>query len=430
MTIQTTDRNGADLDIAAKEIGPTKFPRNIITDPAGNDMTPASEATMQALLTAAQAIQAAAVALNTKTTAVNTGAIGGTVAVSNMVAQGLTDTELRATPLALPVGAATETTLAALASAVGQHNGAALTGRDGLVTLVRRRDVDSELTVADGDFTFLNVNDEGRLKVTTKPAVYADVTGSITAVQSAIGTPVVGGTVVGDVSRASNVMAFCYGTFSTVNCAFEGSLEDVGDTNWFSVQAVRSNANTIETTTGNLSAQPVYAWELSVNALARLRVRCTARTSGTQNWRFKLGTYATEPIPAAQISGTQPISGTVTANQGTLVAPGVLNLNSAATTNLTAVKTSAGTLYNIVARNTGAGPAFLKLYNKNSAPVVASDVPVMTLELAPGVPLVINFGAVGHRFAAGIGMAITGATADNDATAVAAGQVRALVSFI
>lgn len=112
-------------------------------------------------------------------------------------------------------------------------------------------------------------------------------------------------------------MAFCTGTFAGVNCTFEGSIESSGDTNWFGIQAIRSNANTIETTTGALSAAPAYAWEMSVNGLKRVRVRCTARTSGTQSWRFVLGTYATEPIPGAQVSATQPVSGTVTAGAGT-----------------------------------------------------------------------------------------------------------------
>ena len=189
------------------------------------------------------------------------------------------------------------------------------TGDHGLVMLAIRSDNDAS-TANDGDYTILKLDEEGRLKVATKPASYPDITGDITAVQATIGTPVAGGTVAGDVSRASNVMAFCTGTFSTVNCTFEGSLEATGDTNWFGIQAIRSNANTIETTTGNLSAAPPYAWEMSVNGLRRVRVRCTARTSGTQNWRFKLGTYATEPIPGAQVSGTQPVSGTVTANAG------------------------------------------------------------------------------------------------------------------
>lgn len=175
-----------------------------------------------------------------------------------------------------------------------------------------RADSDAS-TADDGDYTVLKLDEQGRLKVSSKPASYPDITGNITAIQATIGTPVAGGTVEGDVSRASNVMMLCSGTFSTVNCTFEGSLESSGDTNWFGIQAVRSNANTIETTTGNLSAQPAYGWELSVNALKRVRVRATARTSGTQAWLFVLGTYATEPIPAAQVSATQPVSGTVTA---------------------------------------------------------------------------------------------------------------------
>jgi hypothetical protein len=262
---------------------------------------------------------------------------------------------------------ATEATLATIAGAVGAHDTAAVAGRPGMVMLVRRRDEDAELMVGDGDFTFLNMNEEGRLKVATKPALYPDITGDITAVQATIGTPVAGGTVSGDVSRASNVMAFCTGTFSTVNCTFEGSLQPTGDTNWFTVQAVRSNANTIETATGNLSAQPVYAWELSVNALSRLRVRCTARTSGTQSWRFKLGSYATEPIPAAQVSATQPVSGTVTGNVGSAG----LAVYTDSSTNLGVSATFTGT-----SRDAGATPA----YNKFIVNAVADQAGTVRVE--------------------------------------------------
>lgn len=212
----------------------------------------------------------------------------------------------------LPTGAATETTLSAIDGYFKAEDSAAVSGDKGLIMLAQRFAADTPTTDADGDYTILKLDEEGRLKVAAKPASYADITGDITAVQATIGTPVAGGTVSGDVSRASNIMAFCTGTFSTVNCTFEGSLEATGETNWFGIQAVRSNANTIETTTGNLSAAPAYAWEMSVNGLKRVRVRCTARTSGTQSWRFVLGTYATEPIPAAQVSATQPVSGSVT----------------------------------------------------------------------------------------------------------------------
>jgi hypothetical protein len=266
-----------------------------------------------------------------------------------------------------PFKAADDATLTAILEAVGAHDAAATPGRGGVVVLVRRRDSDAEPTVADGDLTFLNIDEEGRLKVASKPASYPDITGDITAVQATIGTPVAGGTVSGDVSRASNVMAFCTGTFSTVNVTFEGSLEPSGETNWFSIQAVRSNANTIETATGNLSAQPAYAWELSVNALARLRVRCTARTSGTQSWRFKLGTYATEPIPAAQASATQPVSGTVTGNIGT----SGLAVYTDSSTNLGVSATFTGT-----SRDAGATPA----YNKFIVNAVADQAGTVRVE--------------------------------------------------
>jgi hypothetical protein len=230
-----------------------------------------------------------------------------------------------AASLPLPAGAATQATLGLIEGYFKAEDAPAVDGDKGLPLLAMRQAADTTSTTTDGDYTLLKIDEEGRLKVSTKPASYPDITGDITAIQATIGTPVAGGTVAGDVSRASNVMAFCSGTFSTVNCTFEGSLEASGDTNWFAIQAVRSNANTIETTTGNLSAQPAYAWEMSVNALRRVRVRATARTSGTQSWRFVQGTYATEPIPAAQVSATQPVSGTVTATVGTSITGGTIS---------------------------------------------------------------------------------------------------------
>jgi hypothetical protein len=214
--------------------------------------------------------------------------------------------------LPLPTGASTEATLAAvqallttLTGSIYSHNAPFVDGSPGQLLLGKRRDSDSTL-VADGDLNTLNLDEEGRLKVASKPASYAAITGNITAN---------GQTIFANVERFSNLMIHCTGTFSTVNVTFEGSLNSTNGTdgNWFLVQAIRSSANTIETATGNLSAAPTYAWELSVNALKFFRVRATAWTSGTQVWTMIPGTYATEPIPGAQISGTQPISGSVTA---------------------------------------------------------------------------------------------------------------------
>lgn len=338
-----------------------------------------------------------------------------------------------AASLPLPTGAATETTLSALqtllttlSGTIYNQNAPFVDGSAGQLILGKRRDSDST-SVADGDLNTFNMDEEGRLKVSSKPASYPDITGDITAIQATIGTPVAGGTVSGDVSRASNVMMFCTGTFSTVNVTFEGSIEATGETNWFGVQAVRSNANTIETATGNLSAQPAYGWELSVNALKRVRVRCTARTSGTQSWRFVQGTYATEPIPAAQVSATQPVSGSITA---TPVNPTNASIvNSAASTNGTVIKSSAGNLYGVVASNNGAGNAYVKFHNSTSVTAGTTAVALWIL-VAAGQTVRFDWGPLGARFSTGICMSITGAVADNDTTAVAAGQVKVVTSFI
>ena len=306
-------------------------------------------------------------------------------------------------------------------------------GDAGMPILGIRQANDAATTSDDGDYTIFKVDEEGRLKVSTKPASYPDITGDITAVQATIGTPVAGGTVSGDVSRASNVMAFCFGTFSAINCTFEGSIEATGDANWFGLQAVRSNANTIETSTGSLSVQPVYAWEMSVNALKRVRVRCTARTSGTQSWRIVQGTYATEPIPAAQISGTQPISGSVTATVTPPAPSTPYFVNSAATTNGALIIAGTSGLQAFYATNTGASVAFVKLYNKATAPTVGTDVPEMIIPVpaaVSGVPgvAVLPVGYSGFRFNLGLGIAITGGVADSDTTAVAVGQVKVKLS--
>ena len=335
--------------------------------------------------------------------------------------------------LPLPTGAATEATLATVAAAIKAEDAAHVSGDMGVPMFAMRQAADTTSTSDDGDYTILKIDEEGRLKVSSKPASYSDITGDITAIQATIGTPVAGGTVEGDVSRASNVMVFCTGTFSTVNCTFEGSLEASGDTNWFGVQAVRSNANTIELATGNLSAQPAYAWELSVNALKRLRVRATARTSGTQSWRFVQGTYATEPIPAAQASATQAVSGTVTATVTPPAPATPYYKNSTADTNGALVLTGTSSLHCLWATNIGATPAFVKLYNKATAPTVGADVPEMIIPVpaaVSGVPGVasINPGFLTFRFALGLGIAITGGMADSDTTAVAAGQVKVKLS--
>lgn len=162
---------------------------------------------------------------------------------------------------------------------------------------------------ADGSATDTSTADP--FPVVTQPTSMALVAGNITANAQ---------TVFLDVRRVSNVMIHMVAA-SLVghNVTFEGSIDSTtgSDGTWFGIQVVRSNANTIELTSGVLAATPAYGWEASVNGLSFIRVRATAHTSGTATWKFLPGTYATEPIPAAQISGTQPVSGTVSLGAAT-----------------------------------------------------------------------------------------------------------------
>ncbi len=372
---------GAGTNIAADDVGGVYYQRVKLATGADGVATDVSVASPLPVEIQGSIPVTIASAIEITNDAGNAIPVSGTVSVDNFPAT----QAVSAASLPLPTGAATEVTLAdiqaqitTLASTIYNHNAPFTDGLAGQLILGKRRDSDST-AVADGDLNTFNMDEEGRLKVSSKPASYPDITGDITAVQASISVPVAGGTVAGDVSRASNIMIFCTGTFSTVNCTFEGSLEASGDTNWFGVQVVRSNANTIETTTGNLSAQPAYAWEASVNALKRFRVRCTARTSGTQSWRFVQGTYATEPIPAAQVSGTQPVSGTVTANLGAattragfFAAHGFWYDDSS--TNLAAGATFTGTSRDLFAAATGTAWATATVQGKEVRVSAESDV--------------------------------------------------------
>ena len=177
----------------------------------------------------------------------------------------------------------------------------------GLPIVAVRKDADG-LIEADGDFAALQMNGDGRLKVAATPAVYPVITQTINGNSQ---------NVIVDTSRASNATVHIKGgavAGAGGNFTFQGSLDstDGNDGTWFNIQAVRTDSNTVATTTGVLALAintgVTYAWELSVNAYQWMRVRSTAFTSGQYVVTIVRGTYATEPIPAIQNHG---ISGTV-----------------------------------------------------------------------------------------------------------------------
>lgn len=101
-------------------------------------------------------------------------------------------------------------------------------------------------------------------------------------------------------------------------------------------------------------------------------------------------------------------------------APKIARVVAAATTNVTLVKDAPSVLSGFLLTNLSAAAKYVKIYDKATAPVLATDTPVATIALPAGA--VATF-PVDLGLTKGFGYAITGAAADDDATAVAANDV-------
>jgi hypothetical protein len=124
-----------------------------------------------------------------------------------------------------------------------------------------------------------------------------------------------------------------------------------------------------------------------------------------------------------EVSSTNPLptTSTASANAGGITSTKRL-LSALGTTNSNLVKGSAGRIYAIQGYNTSAAVKYLKLYNKATAPTVGTDTPVKTIALPPSVGFAFDWPA-GYYFDTGIGFGISGASADNDTTALTAGDI-------
>lgn len=146
-------------------------------------------------------------------------------------------------------------------------------------------------------------------------------------------------------------------------------------------------------------------------------------------------TNLSDAIPVTIGTGVASI-GTVQSQPsiGATSGPTLLTHKKLATadTNLTSVKTSAAALIGGSVKNTSAAVKYFKLYNKASAPVVASDVPIMTFGVAAGetLSLAAVLGQFGLKFGAGLAYAMTGAYADTDATALTAADMHVNLIYV
>jgi hypothetical protein len=317
----------------------------------------------------------------------------------------------------------------------------------------------------------------------TWPQQYAVATANLNAVSDQLAV---------DVSATTNVSFHVKNIGSVADVAgttvFEASIDSTTGTDgtWFTVQAVRTNDNTIETGRAAASlaagAPQGYAWEAAVGAFRWFRIRNTVAVTATSSMKWSLERFAAgyDPAPAitshavtisgtpavtatisgtpavtATISGTPAVTATITGTPAVTISgtpavtatitgtpavtisgtPAVtatttpasgtsLQLQSAASTNATLVKASAGSVFELTVFNSSAAIVYVKLYNKATAPAPATDAALL-MDVIP-VPastgrVAVEYGALGKRFPAGIGIAIVNGPTNTDAVAVAVG---------
>jgi hypothetical protein len=149
-----------------------------------------------------------------------------------------------------------------------------------------------------------------------------------------------------------------------------------------------------------------------------------ATNPGTGGTTFASDDISSVHYPRVKVSGGRDAVASDVATGARLI--------SAATTNATSVKASAGTVYSIYAVNLNAAVRYLKLYNKASAPTVGTDTPVATFPIpasATGAGFTINL-PFGFDFSTGIALATTTGYLDADTGAVAAGEIFVVLTYI
>ena len=99
-------------------------------------------------------------------------------------------------------------------------------------------------------------------------------------------------------------------------------------------------------------------------------------------------------------------------------------LSALATTNIALISASARGLHVLRGQNKKAAAVFIRLYDKATAPVPASDTPIATFECTASAPFDLDF--KGYPLVNGLGIVMTGAAGNTDTTALSAGDITSL----
>lgn len=181
-----------------------------------------------------------------------------------------------------------------------------------------------------------------------------------------------------------------------------------------------SNLATSFTTLGTNSAFYMH-FPTNVGSNLQIRIRNTAYGSGTMQVKI-CPTMVTPPTVCISNITTLP---TVVARKSVNAADGARTYhvrNSTAGTNAVSVKPTGGQQAKTVISNNSASVRWFKLFNKASAPIPGTDIPVQNYMLKPNDNFTVpDNNEVGLSL--GIAYAITAGIALNDATPIGADEV-------
>lgn len=267
-----------------------------------------------------------------------------------------------------------------------------------------RDDVLSAQTSADGDNVAARGTDKGELYVKHVDAIPVTDNGSTLSIDDGAGSITVDGSVslaaelpagtnnIGDV----DVLSLPSGTVAG-SSSLPAGTNNIGDVDVLTLPALPAGTNNI----GDVDVLTLPALPAGTNNIGDVDI-ASAIPAGSN----LVGRVNPEPQTANGLS--------------------ISRVLSAASTNATSVKGSAGQVYTIYAHNINAAVRYLKLYNKATAPTVGTDTPVMTLPIpgnTAGAGFVLDTGGMGIVFGTGIALALTTGLADADTGAVAANEI-------
>jgi hypothetical protein len=234
------------------------------------------------------------------------------------------------------------------------------------------------------------------------------------------------------------------GTF-VANVNFEVTAD--GST-WTGIEGIQPNENL---SGGAVTGSSDADWVFAVAGFTSIRARISSYVSGSvtvigfaemggapavvlartaDGLGLGIGSTSGALNVQAQFSGSNADTNTGNAGANTLrvaiakdSGKSTKHFVSANSNNATSLKASAGTVFGVQVFNNSANIAYLKFYNKASAPSPASDTPYKVIGIpanTSGAGSNVTFGPDGLPFSTGIAYALVGGIGDTDNTSVAA----------